>query len=215
MEAIYLERELLNDLIIQTKNLLLNKNHISPGTLKNYEKDGFRLIRSFFAIHCFTDYSNDLIDNCIQFSREEHQKGSRSLRQFLFFLEDGGVIKLSELTQKNMVSYLSNISERRPVSMGTVVPTIRSFLLYLFNQGIIAHDFNVLLNIKCMKRNTLKPLFTENESERILKNINLTSAQGKRDYAIFMCKCQLKIQPRSHLKTSHSVKKIKHLLNFS
>jgi site-specific recombinase XerD len=85
-----------------------------------------------------------------------------------------------------MVSYLSNISERRPVSMGTVVPTIRSFLLYLFNQGIIAHDFNVLLNIKCMKRNTLKPLFTENESERILKNINLTSAQGKRDYAIFM-----------------------------
>jgi len=61
---------------------LLTKNHASPGTLKNYERDGFKIIQSFFAEHNVDGYSDELIDSCIQHAREKHEAGARSLHQF-------------------------------------------------------------------------------------------------------------------------------------
>lgn len=247
-----LQQVQLNSLIVRTEDLLLSKNHVSPGTLKNYKKDGFRPIRRFFNEQGCTQFSNLLIDDCIKSAWEAHQGGNRSLhqfqvlrkaasllrevyetgtiqwrmlpawrtrelaadfhsiladylvciagayrsstvrskqnviRQFLFFLDDGGITDLSRLSAKSLLAYLGFISARRPSSMGAVIPTIRSFLSYLYAQGATCDNVTALLNMKCIKRSTIKPVFAKGEAEKILSCIDRSCAQGKRDYAMLM-----------------------------
>jgi integrase len=249
VEAVDLQQE-INGLIAQIKGLLLTQNRVSPGTLKNYEKDGFRPIQRFFHERGNTIYSARLLEECISSTWEAYQRGQRSLhqfqvlrkaasllqevcetgtlhwcvlpawntrklradfdsilstylvsiagvyssstfrgkkniiRQFLFFLEDSGVTEMSRLSAKILLQYMSFISDRRPFSMGAVIPTIRSFVTYLNVQRITLHTFTSLLSPKCIKRSTVKPVFAKGEAEKILSCIDRSSTKGKRDYAI-------------------------------
>ena len=109
-----------------------------------------------------------------------------TIRQFLFFLEDQGIFDISKLEAKNLLAYIKHMFSRRPAGMGQVLPTIRSFLQHLKAQGVIRNDYANLLNIKCNRCSTIKPVFKEEEPARILASIDRTSARGKRDYAMFM-----------------------------
>lgn len=252
VEAINLKTRLLNSLIIQTRNLLLEKNQTSLGTLKNYEKNGFKRVQKFFSQNHSVYYSNRLIDCCIKSAWDEHQMGIKSIhqfqvlrkaalllrevyetnsmqwhmlpawntkilpvevssilsdylvtitgtccsttiqskkniiRQFLFFLEDDGLTKLSRFSSKNLLNYLEFIVRHRPSSMGAIIPTIRSFLLFLNTQKIIAHDYTFLLSMNSTRRSTIKPIFSEGEPEKILSIIDRTCNKGKRDFAMLM-----------------------------
>jgi len=81
VEAVNLHQD-LTSLITRTKGLLLSHNRVSPGTLKNYEKDGFLPIQKFFNDRGSTDYSVPLVEECITSTWEAYQRGQRSLHQF-------------------------------------------------------------------------------------------------------------------------------------
>ncbi len=148
---------LLNDLIDLTKEFLSEKNHVSPGTLVNYEKDGFKPIRKYFGEHGFAHYSSNLIDGCIKSTWDEYQRGNRSLHQFQVFRKAANILRevyetgtlqwqqllawnTKELTVESSL-VLSNylVTINGTYSLSTVCSKkniIRQFLFFLENDGI-------------------------------------------------------------------------------
>jgi hypothetical protein len=72
----------LESIIKEVKVLLKSEFQLCESSLKNYEKDGFKHIRLFFNKSNESNYSEQLIDDCIQFGFEQYQNGNRTIHQF-------------------------------------------------------------------------------------------------------------------------------------
>lgn len=113
------------------------------------------------------------------------QKGN-IIRQFLLYLEDNDYQNLPELTNSIIIEFMEYMSNRRPGGLITVVPTIRSFVDYLFKIKITPLDLSNAANVHITRKYKIKGVFTLAEINQIFEQIDTTTSIGKRDFAIMM-----------------------------
>ena len=105
-------------------------------------------------------------------------------RQFLNYLESARIHDFKKLKLDDVKRFIIKVSPRHKNNMINLTWPIKKFLLFLKNNGIIKFDAEkVLVNTK-PRRIKVLPCFTTAEADAILSSVNISTALGKRDYAI-------------------------------
>jgi site-specific recombinase XerD len=107
-----------------------------------------------------------------------------NISQFLTHMECNKHSNFHTFTPKDVTNYLTVAAETHQGSMGNVLYSLRLFLDYLNENSLVQKDFKPVLNRPAQRKKKVLPCFTHEEVEAILKQINLGSKEGKRDYAI-------------------------------
>lgn len=107
-----------------------------------------------------------------------------NILHFLNHLEDSGHSDFNTLSSKDVKDYISVVAEQYQGSMGNVLHALRLFLGYLKENSLVYMDFNPILNKPAHRKKKVLPCFTHEEVEVILKQIDISTKEGKRDYAI-------------------------------
>ncbi len=104
---------------------------------------------------------------------------------FLHFLEDKS-IQVGLLTPKDIRDYLVFASPSHPRSMNDVIFALRVFLRFLHSSGIIEWSVDLMTFRMPPIRKKVPVAYSAEEVGKILSEIDLTNATGKRDYAIII-----------------------------
>jgi integrase/recombinase XerD len=100
-------------------------------------------------------------------------------------------VTLDQFTAENVLSFLNSIEKERGNSIRTRnqrLAVLKTFFSYLLNQDLSrANQYQKISHIT-MKRQPYRPVeyLTEDEMQAVLESIDRKSAQGVRDYAIFL-----------------------------
>lgn len=108
------------------------------------------------------------------------------IRQFLIYLEDNGCAKLNHISKGNIAAFMLYMSDRRPAGLSTVVPAIRGFISYLYDAGITMRNFSPAATVKVIRRRKIYGTFSNQETSKILNQIDVSTSVGKRDHALLL-----------------------------
>lgn len=103
---------------------------------------------------------------------------------FLNHIEHNGHSDFNTLSPRDVKDYISVAAETHLVSMGNVLHALRLFLNFLREDSLVSRDFNPILIKPAQRKKRILPCFTHEEVEAILKQIDTSTIEGKRDYAI-------------------------------
>lgn len=70
--------------------------------------------------------------------------------------------------------------------MPNVLYALRLFLDYLKSNSLVSKDLQLVLNTPVRRKKRILPCFTREEVDAILKQIDINTKRGKRDYAILL-----------------------------
>jgi integrase len=108
------------------------------------------------------------------------------VKQFFNYLENDNAKDLSRLTPKSISSFLEHMSIRRAAGLGAVVATMRSYISFLHKAGVTQEDLSLSISIRVIRKHKIHGVFTAEEVERIIAQIDKTTLVGKRDLAIIL-----------------------------
>lgn len=108
------------------------------------------------------------------------------VRQFLHFLEQAGVVDVFSSTTENVLDFVRQEAPNHKGSMPRLLRTLRNFVCFLRAKGIVDLDANRFLSTAGRCRQKTLPCFTDDELQAIFSQIDRTTDQGRRDYAIFL-----------------------------
>ncbi|PYZ99099.1 recombinase XerD [Alteribacter lacisalsi] len=117
----------------------------------------------------------------------------REVSAFLNILTEQGIdlerFKPSDVTEEhikmNLILYMKNYRGCKPVTINTRLRALRAFYKFLYSQKLI--PTNPMKNIQMMKdRKRVIPTFTKEELNKLLKQPDLTTFTGYRDYTLMM-----------------------------
>ncbi len=135
--------------------------------------------------------SNDYFSLCLkEFLDAQHlSRGTiANLRtyilQFLCYIEHNGHCDFNALLPVVVKDYLMATAETHQGSMGNVLYALRLFFNYLKKNSLLLIDLSPILNKPAQRKKKILPCFTHEEVETILKQIDIDTKEGKRDYAI-------------------------------
>lgn len=106
--------------------------------------------------------------------------------QFLYHLEHAGNCDFSNITHLDVKDYILRAAEKNKGGMSNVIYALRLFLNYLMTESLVSEDFLSVLGKPARRRERVLPCFTHEEVKIILEQINTSTKQGKRDYAILL-----------------------------
>lgn len=108
------------------------------------------------------------------------------IRQFLYFLEQSGTTDAAGITTENVLNFVRKESPNHKGSMPKLLRTIRKFVCFLRSECIVDLDADRFLKNAGRCRQKSLPCFTEDELQRIFKQIDRSTDKGRRDYAVFL-----------------------------
>jgi len=114
------------------------------------------------------------------------------LPTLLLFLNRAGVEHLSEVRPAHISDFLVGQGYHASSTMGVISSAVRCFLRFLQQRGILQED--VAATVPSVPRRTysrIPSVWTEEEVERLLAQVDRGSPQGKRDYAILLLAARL------------------------
>lgn len=112
-------------------------------------------------------------------------KGMVSMaRQFLAFLEGGGICSLKAIKAEDVKLFMADISQRYGNSMKHVVQGLKSFCSFLNISGLAGFNASRYLVRPAPKHVKLLPCFTDDEDAAIFAAVDTSTPLGKRDFAI-------------------------------
>ncbi len=137
--------------------------------------------------------TNEYFDLCLkQFLEAQHlSKGTISnlrsiILQFLCQMEYIGRRDFSAISPEDVKDYLLVAAEKNKGGMSNVLYALRLFLDHLRSNSLVSIDFQPVLNKPARRKKRVLPCFTREEVEAILGQIDTSTKQGKRDYAIIL-----------------------------
>jgi len=104
--------------------------------------------------------------------------------QFLCHIQCNGHCCFNTLSPMDMKEYLTVVAETHQGSMGNVLYALRLFLGYLKENSLVPMNFNLVLNKPAQQKKRVLPCFTHEEVDAILKQIDIGTKEGSRDYAV-------------------------------
>lgn len=119
------------------------------------------------------------------------QTYSRAIRQFLKYLAENGI---SEPTRDDVISWREDLKEgHKPTTVQSYVIAVRLFFQWTAQAGLYP---NIAERVKGARisRDYKKDYLTSNQLKAVLRSIDRSTAQGRRDYALFslMVTCGLR-----------------------
>ncbi|WP_114751951.1 site-specific integrase [Pleomorphovibrio marinus] len=114
------------------------------------------------------------------------------LSRFLFHLKGKGLTSMSEVHQSVILDYLKTLDERFPTVAHMTLTAIRTFLKYLFEQGILEVDTSLCVpKDNYRKQAKIPSVFKPEEIQRVIGTIDRSRPCGKRDVAIVLLAARL------------------------
>ena len=106
------------------------------------------------------------------------------VRQFLLFIESGGLWNISQLTELHVKHFMKSIAEKWPGTMQELTWVMKKFMLFLNETSLTSINADRYLQRPAPRKKKVLPCFSAKEVDSILSAVNKTTALGKRDYAI-------------------------------
>lgn len=108
------------------------------------------------------------------------------VRQFLYFLEQAGVSNALFITSGNVLDFVRQEAPNHRGSMPRLLRTLRNFVCFLREKGIVDLDADRFLGTAGRCRKKVLPCFTDDELRSVFSQIDRTTDKGRRDYAIVL-----------------------------
>lgn len=139
------------------------------------------------------DKTSEYYDNYLQqFVEGQYlSKGTISLiksiiLRFLCQIERTGHCDFSTISPKDVKDFVLVAAEKNKGGMPNVLYALRLFLDYLKSNSLVSKDLQLVLNTPVRRKKRILPCFTREEVDAILKQIDINTKRGKRDYAILL-----------------------------
>ena len=158
--------------VYETGELQWKKPHTSKTIINDCFKE---------ALIKYLDSRKDVLS----FTNLRAQK-SDILHMLGFLQDEKGYSNFSPLSRNDVQDFVLYIRRRRQGRLDHIVYSIRYFLLFLKEKGIIATDLTSALYLPAQKARKILAGFTHEEVDLILAQVNRDTPIGKRDYAILL-----------------------------
>jgi site-specific recombinase XerD len=106
------------------------------------------------------------------------------LRRFLDFISKQKIKDLSGINQLVVRDFIVDISLSKPKSMDDVMTALRQFFSYLNENAYCEETFWMLLSAPRTRDHRVRPCMKQNETNQLIKQVDRTTPEGKRDFAI-------------------------------
>ena len=106
--------------------------------------------------------------------------------QFLCQMERIGHRDFSAISPGDVKDFLLVAADKHRGAMQNVLYALRLFLGFLRSNSLVSIDFQPVLNKPVRRKKRMLPCFTREEVGAILGQIDTSTKQGKRDYAIIL-----------------------------
>jgi len=114
------------------------------------------------------------------------------LPAFLLFLHRAGVEHLSQVRPVHLSDFLLAQRHHSPGPVALIIGILRSFLRHLHRRGILEDDVSATLpKVPGYKHAKIPSVWSAEEVEKVLAQVDRGSPQGKRDYAILLLAARL------------------------
>lgn len=114
------------------------------------------------------------------------------LSRFLLFMKEKGLTLVDQVDKFVIFEYLKTLDARRPTVAHMTLRAIRTFLKYLFEQGILKTDTSISVpKDNHRKQAKLPSVFKMEEIQQMIGSIDRSNACGKRNYAIVLLAARL------------------------
>ena len=183
--------------------------HPMPQRLKRY-LEALRLLTEFQARGYIqpTRWSDRRLSLCAHFraALAEYEQAClragqrpatlRNRRQhlptLLLFLQDSGIEHLSQIRPSHMSDFLLAQQHHCPGTISVIASIMRCFLRYLHQQAILRDDISATIPaVRHASHAKIPSIWTAEEVERLLAQVDRGSPRGKRDYAILLLAARL------------------------
>lgn len=145
------------------------------------------------------DSLSSALDDFIKYYRESRRLGPKSLRDekrylsnFIRYVHANGVRSWTDLRVENLSGYVMSITHLAPKTVRNVTYAMRAFLQYLFMEGVMVEDFSLRLpTMRIPAQRHIPSVWTREEVDKLLAQVDRRSSMGKRDYAILLLAARL------------------------
>jgi site-specific recombinase XerD len=149
----------------------------------------------------YPDQFKGIFENFIEY---RHKKGysARRKQSYMLYLERfgeylsaEGIEEFSEIKERHLIAFAGYLSQFPEPTMANTLSTIKSLLVYAFEQGVLRVDLSKVVPKSGYRKNRPLPsAYSREEVERVLKAVDRSNPVGKRDYAILMLAAKLGIR---------------------
>jgi len=138
---------------------------------------------TFLHLHCGLSETTDR-------RRRSH------LSEFAAFLQQLGVTAIGEITAAHVHDFCRQLTSVKPSTRLTYGSSLRGFLRWAYLQGLVHSDLRgAAITVRHVRQRGLPDVLTEDELERLLAAVDLTSAVGRRDHAVLLLAGRYGLRP--------------------
>jgi site-specific recombinase XerD len=117
-------------------------------------------------------------------------KDKKSIRRFLFELEDSGIFSFEGVTHRIVSEQVTILSRNYAGGLRRMIHSVRKFLKFLYSDGITKDDLSGAIPMNIAPRRPIHEGFSDDEISRLLSQPDNSTSCGKRNYAIMMLATQ-------------------------
>jgi len=130
---------------------------------------------------CYTD----VFTSFLEYS-DLNNSVSSIVRKYLTYLNATGVSEISSVNIGDIRKFIIDVSPEHRGSMDYVVLALRKFHSFLREHYLLEIKYEAALFVPRVRDRRVLPCINQNEIDQVLEQIDVSSAMGKRDYAIIV-----------------------------
>jgi integrase len=119
-------------------------------------------------------------------SGRQHNAVSSIVRKYLTYLDSNDVSEISAINAGHIRQFIIDVSPEHRGSMDYIVLALRKFHSFLKEHHLLEIQYEAVLFVPRVRDRRVLPCINQNEIDRVLEQIDVSSAMGKRDYAIIV-----------------------------
>jgi integrase len=141
----------------------------------------------------------ELIVNFIDYKKTEDRLSTFSIlsyRRYLFlffqYCKKKGTHSIEKIDLPFILHYIDELDCLYSSPVNMMISTLRGFIKYLFEQKILTVDYSIKIpKCKSVRQPKLPSTYTKKEIEKLIRSVERSSANGKRNYAIILIAARL------------------------
>jgi site-specific recombinase XerD len=115
-----------------------------------------------------------------------------NLYRFLNYCDEKDIGSIQDVNLAFVLHFIGEIGRRKDIPVYAVVPVLRGFLKYTFEQKLISTDISVgIPKYKTVNQPQLPSTYSKEEIEKLICSIDRSSPMGKRNYVIILLAARL------------------------
>jgi site-specific recombinase XerD len=166
-------------------------------TLLEFKETGKISYRRLGSTKELTGNIGKIMEDFITFRQTENLKKrtiesyTKILYVFNNFLSSNNIYEIKEINTNHIFKFIKFVTVKKSDPRNTVL-LVKSFLKYVYENGLIDIDLTYIIPKGCLKNNKKLPsLYSQEEIEKIISAVDCANPKGKRDYAMVLLAARL------------------------